>query len=145
MSIKTIPQSVWLSIQNDVEEYVDCSIEKTENLRKKILNKINGFIKIYPHSVDLLATKADYLRRLSQRETCLLKAYSMAKRLKDLKNQTLIASSLAVFYIDDLENYDEGNIWLLKLKDALLSYFDEEEQKTFDELKTKFDMNLIAS
>lgn len=137
MPIQIVPQSVWRVIQNDVEIYVESSEEEAEAWRKKILLKLNKFIKIYPKSIDLLATKADYLTRKSQREKYLLKAYSMAKRYGDVKNQTLISSSLAILYIEELENFIKGGVWISKLRDALLNHFDEEEQKTLEELEMK--------
>ena len=137
MPIQMVPQSVWRVIQNDVEIYVESSKEEAEAWRKKILLKLNKFIKTYPKSIDLLATKADYLTRKSQREEYLLKAYSMAKRYGDVKNQTLISSSLAILYIEELEDFIKGGVWISKLRDALLNHFDQEEKKTLEELEMK--------
>lgn len=132
-----IPKSVWDNIQKDVEEYVESEDEKSKLWRQKILRNINKSLIIYPNSIDLLATKADYLKRSKDRENCLLQAYAMAKQLNDFKNQTLISSSLAAFYIDDLDNFSKGIYWISQGKAALLNFFDEDEQRELIELELK--------
>jgi hypothetical protein len=130
-----VPKAAWENLQSAIEKYVDSSDENAEILRKIILLKINRLIKIYPNSIDLIATKSDYLKKPAQREGCLLKAYFMAERCADFKNMTLISSSLAVFYVEDLNNYDEGDVWVSRLRNNLLHYFDEDEKKALKELE----------
>ena len=129
MLTQIVPKAVWSIIQNDVEKYVECSTEEAETLRKKILLKINSFIKICPESIDLLATKADYLKNDKQRISCLKKAFSFAKNKNDYKNQTLISSSLASLYIEELKLKTMGKIWLTHLESALKNHFDKDENE----------------
>jgi hypothetical protein len=66
----------------------------------------------YGSKPSLPATRADYVESSEDRERLLLAAFTEAKRTSDEKNQALTADSLAHFYIEEVQDLDQGTKWL---------------------------------
>lgn len=110
------------------------SHDKWEVIRKKILIYLNRLTKKYGNKASILATKADYVNSILMREKLLLLAYEIIEDT-DLKNKTLISSSLAELYIADQKNYTKGQYWLNLLEINLKIHFDKYENMTFEKLR----------
>jgi hypothetical protein len=82
----------------------------------------------------LLATRADYVDEPEGREYWLLAAYSEAEKRGDLKNRVLIASSLASYYIDEVDG-SAGTKWLDALSSDLDAFPMEYEGSELERLR----------
>ena len=107
-----------------------------EAIRKKILIYLNGLTKKYGNRASIFATKSDYVKPLLMKERLLLFSYDLTED-GDLKNKTMISSSLADLYIDEQENYAKGHHWLDVLEENLKNYFDKHENSNFERLKVE--------
>lgn len=103
------------------QSYLSSPISAAKKFRRKLIRQLYRLSKTYGARASLLATLADYSYRHDIRERFLLAAYPLIQP-HDLKNKTLIAESLASFYIEDQANYAQGRLWLDLLKENLQHY-----------------------
>jgi hypothetical protein len=73
----------------------------------------------YGPKPSLLATRADYVESTEERERLLLAAFTEAERTSDERNGELSAGSLAQFYIEEVQDLDQGAKWLAVWRSAL--------------------------
>lgn len=109
--------------------------EKSAALRKKMLRLLNRLSMKYGDKPSILATKADYVVSNKKRVNLLEDAFSLAEKMGDHKNMTLISSSLAEFYVEDMGDLRNGRAWLDRLANALLDYPDSMEQSVYERIK----------
>jgi len=79
----------------------------------------------YGESVDVLATRAEYVSSARSRVWLLRRAYRLASRLRDRHNLMLIACSLAEHYAEQNGMGREARRWLGVLKEHLRRNPDE--------------------
>ena len=91
----------------------------------------------YGVTASLLATKADYIEDTQERIELLSRGYLVATESGDLKNKTLIASSLAELFWWELGDKKNTRHWLEKLRRSLIDYGDEGEQEVLRSLLRK--------
>lgn len=109
-----------------------------ESVRKQILRALNGLESKFGRRPSILATKGEYVRRPSDRQRLLLAAFSSAMRRGDAKNVTLISSSLAEFYADEVKDSQQVKKWITQLERALAVHPDRTEAAVFRSLKRRF-------
>jgi hypothetical protein len=90
----------------------------------RLLSLLDTLEEKYGPLPSLLATRADYVDSLEDREYLLLKAYDQARILEDLKNLVEISESLASFHIEDRSDYRNGAHWLRMLEEHLRLFHD---------------------
>lgn len=120
-----------LLVQNFVDAVDDTEEEKT---RLKVIRYINKLHKKYGDKSSILATKADYVKRIPLQKKLLELAYEIAENNKDYKNLVLISSSLIDLYEEIL---DENGIrfWINKLSVNLKKYPDSVELENLNTWK----------
>ena len=101
----------------------------------RALSKLEGALGERP---SILATKADYVKTRSRRQELLLRAFDSARRRRDRRNITLIASSLAEFFADEVGDKEQAVKWIKELEQALSVHFDRTEANVLDSLKRRF-------
>ncbi len=85
--------------------------------RRRLLDYLDGLESKYGPLPSILATRADYLvDDIPGRLALFSRAYALAAEAGDARNQLHIASSLAVIYIEELEDAAEGSKWLARAK-----------------------------
>lgn len=135
-----IPLVAWLTIQHLAEDYVTAIEHDGRHatpIRKKLLSRLNRLQSKYGKRPSILAAKAEYVARDKTREFLFLAAYQTATVMNDVKNQTLIASSLAEMYLDDWGDEANGNRWLEVLASALNVFYDDCEEGVFRKLAAR--------
>lgn len=77
---------------------------------KTLLRFVDQLERKYGWLPSIIATRGDYIGSWSslKRLRLLEKAFKLAERFKDKPSKTLIASSLAETYIEDLRNFRLG-------------------------------------
>ena len=78
-----------------------------------------------------LSTRADYVSDIADSLSMLKEAFILSQSLGDKKNMTFIASSIAEKYIEDLSDFNNGELWLNELGRCLEQYYDDGEHDTF--------------
>lgn len=136
-----IPAADWEKVHELAVTYANhVSSGKTNKARavkRKMLSLLDGMETKFGSRPSILATKSDYLVSKSAREKLLLRAFKSARRRRDAKNQTLIASSLAELYLVDAQDKRKGRFWLKQLEQALQTHPDKEELSVHKELAQK--------
>jgi hypothetical protein len=87
--------------------------------RISLMRVLDDLEKKYGTKPSLLATRADYVESLEEREWLLLAAFTEAERTGDHRNRELTADSLAHFYIEEVSDFDQGATWLAVWRDTL--------------------------
>ena len=110
-----------------------------ERARRGMLRALNLLEATFGRRPSILATKGEYVKRSSQRQQLLLEAFESAKRRRDAKNLTLISSSLAEFYADEMRNPQEAGRWASQLEKALGTFFDKSEAAVLKSVRRKLE------
>lgn len=131
----------WRQIESLAREYVELvtaqNSRRADATRRKILRSLSKLSSQYGDRPSILATKSEYVESPRLRGRMLERAYELALRRRDAKNATLIASSLAEYYVEERHNSDAGEIWLRRLDRALSRHFDKTESRVFKRLTKK--------
>ena len=114
--------------------------KKFSDLRKKMLRRLNRLSIKYGEKPSIFATKADYVISNKNRENLLKSAFYLAEKMHDYKNMTLISSSLAEFYVEDIGDLENGKKWLDCLGVSLSKYPDQMEQRVYERIKNIIDL-----
>jgi hypothetical protein len=104
---------------------------------KSLLAFLTELQKKYGELPSILATEADYMEDIPERLQLLKRAYALAEKLQDYRNQVLIASSIAEIYIEELADVKNATVWLDLLETNINNSQDWEEVKDLNELKRK--------
>ena len=95
----------------------------------RIRGVLDELQKKYGPLPSLLATRADYVDGLEEREYWLMAAYEQAQARGDLKNRLWIASSLASLHLEEAGDPVTGEHWLRALEGHLGTFPDESEHQ----------------
>jgi hypothetical protein len=95
--------------------------------RLRLLRLLSELEEKYGPKPSLLATRADYVDSLDEKENWLQRAYTLAHQLGDVMNMVWVASSLASFYIEEAADTDKGAEWLSLTREHLAVAPDESE------------------
>jgi hypothetical protein len=125
-------------LAREVVESVDCA-EDHESAEQRLLKFLDELEKRYGKRPSILATRADYVDGVRERVTLLEEAYELARAMSDSLNRTLIASSLAQLFIEELEDHKSGRIWVDELGDCLAMRWDDGEHREYLRLIAKLD------
>jgi hypothetical protein len=87
-----------------------------KSFTQRMLKYLRWLEDKYGQLPSILATRADYISGNRAKERLFLRAYRMSTERKDVFNQTEIAHSLAMLYIEEWRQYQEGLKWLKQLK-----------------------------
>jgi hypothetical protein len=96
------------------------------------------------HYTSILATRADYVSDVNEKSVLLRQAYALADASRDNPNLKEIAHSLAELYIENLKDSSEGQIWIERLRDNLISSSDKDLHDEVKRLQKSLDQ-LTAS
>lgn len=123
----------WNAVHELVLNIANAEAEAEENIFTnqllQLLNELEGRYGILP---SILATRADYVSDINEQAMLFRQAHALAEASNDIKNLKLISHSLAELYIKDLEDRSEGQTWIKRLSDHLIS---SPEKDLEDELK----------
>jgi hypothetical protein len=123
------------SICSEILSAVESEDEGEEQVKRiKLFGFLDGLQKKYGELPSILATKADYASDDNVKVALLQKAFEIAKTKRDDSNLTLISSSLAQAYIEDLKDKVQGKKWLNELKSCLAKKMDRGEADEYDRL-----------
>lgn len=110
-------------VVDDEHDYQICVAELMQ-----CLDKLEQKYGVRP---SILSTRADYVSDIAEALSLLKKAFVLSQSLGDKKNMTFIASSIAEKYIEDLSDFNNGQLWLNELGRCLEQFYDEGEHDTF--------------
>ena len=123
MTSDGIEDADWASVHELAVEIVNCAMndEPVDQARyvESLFTLLDQLERKYGPKPSLLATRADYVDSSESREVLLQAAYAEALRTQDSRNLTLVAHSLAEFYIGELQDTDRGAAWLRTWSDQL--------------------------
>lgn len=112
---------------------VNAEAESEENIyTNHLLQYLDELEAKYGVLPSILATRADYVSDTNEQSALLRQAYALAEASQDIANLKQIAHSLAELYIEDLQDPSEGQVWIRRLSDHLISFPDKH---LHDELK----------
>jgi hypothetical protein len=116
-----------------------CSEQKALERKyiQKLLLLLDKLESKYGTLPSILATRAEFAPKTTQRLSLLKRAYEEAKKLEDKTNMTLIASSVAETYLTELDDIEAGQKWLKKLRMCLKEYFDPDEFGMYKRLRRR--------
>lgn len=107
----------WDRVQELAQALVDhADGSKTEDCLRRLLDYLDELELKYGVQPSILATRADFISDVTQREELLLRAYGLAERRGDRRNALYITHSLSELYIEVLKDASEGRQWLYCLK-----------------------------
>lgn len=119
-----------------VEEISNGETFSHSKSRTQLLSLLRSLEKKYGRLPSFLATRADYKLSAKRKVSLLTEAYNLAREVGDDKNVTLVASSLAQLYLEELNDLIRGKAWIANLENALIVWSDDAEYKTLATLKT---------
>ena len=118
-----IAASDWDRVHELAVEIANCTAADDASgeacARISLMRVLDDLEQKYGKRPSLLATRADYVESLEEREWLLLAAFTEAERLGDHRNRELTADSLVHFYIEEVSDFDQGATWLAVWRDAL--------------------------
>lgn len=124
---------------------VACKITNSKTEKNTIMNLdklfvlLDNYEKEFGETSESLATRADYLLIGAPYKSLELlhKAYNIANKLKDIKEEILIIESISTIYVEDLEEYNNGMRWLRLLKEKSKYVDDEYIKEVYEEIINK--------
>lgn len=123
----------WDRVHDLSLKIVNAEAESEENIyTNQLLQYLDKLEGEYGPLPSILATRADYVSDTKEQSALLRQAYALAEASSDIANLKEIAHSLAELYIEDLRDPAEGQTWIKRLRDHLISSSDKDFQ---DELK----------
>jgi len=111
----------------DVANLFDDDEGASNEAARQLLEVLDELQHKYGPLPSILSTRADYVVASADREYWLLAAHEEAIRRDDIKNQRLIAHSLAAYYIEEEPSAEEGQKWLDRLGQLLQLLPDDHE------------------
>jgi hypothetical protein len=133
MTSDGISDSDWEVVSNlarDVVESVERP-EEHEGAERRLLMFLEELEQKYGKRPSILATRADYVEDVRERVTLLDEAYELATAMNDSLNCTLIASSLAQLFIEEMQDKKSGRIWVNELGECLALHWDDGEHREY--------------
>lgn len=130
----------WDRVHQLAVDIVNCSaVEDADGearARAALMDTLDELEQKYGSEPSLLATRADYVESSEDRERLLLAALTEAKRTSDEKNQALTADSLAHFYIEEIQDFDQGAKWLGRWRETLGTEAGSHDQRELARLES---------
>ena len=130
--------SDWDVVKAVATDYANAVVDENHKYmalsRRKMLRLLNRMSKKYGERPSILAIKADYVASYRRREDLLELAYALAQQISDFQNITLVSSSLAEFYVEEMPSEGKGKLWVGRLRRALQDHFDQSEQEVYKRL-----------
>jgi hypothetical protein len=126
------------ALAREVVEGVDRP-EDDKSAEQRLLKFLDELEQKYGKRPSILATRADYIDDDRERATLLEEAYELARTMNDSLNRTLIASSLAQLFTEDIEDHKSGRRWVDELGDCLALHWDDGEHREYLRLIAKLD------
>lgn len=124
---------------------VNAEAESEENIyTDQLLHYLDELEEKYGALPSILATRADYASDTKEQSALLRQAYALAEASRDTANLKQIAHSLAELYIEDVKDASEGQIWIERLRDHLISSPDKDLHDEVKRLQKSLDQ-LTAS
>ncbi len=104
--------------------------------QQALLAWLDELLRRYGPLPSILATRADYVDGVAERERLLLAAYEEAERRADARNLAWVSSSLAGLYVEDQHNHAEGERWLERLRQHAAAVPDTSETDEYNRLRS---------
>jgi hypothetical protein len=121
----------WDRVHELAIEIVNASGAKNHSLwaalTRRLLGVLDELERKYGPLPSVLATRADYVDASGEREYWLEAAHGQALARGDTRNLVWIATSLASFYLEEMNDASRGRHWLGKAEEYLESSPDEAE------------------
>jgi len=115
-----------MAIFNSIMRHNDKSVE---NQKAKLFACLDRLEAKYGELPSIVGARADFEDNQRKRVRLWKRAYHLAQARQDFKNVTLIASSLADYFIDERQDKRRGRYWLKRLAEALARYDIPDERK----------------
>jgi hypothetical protein len=135
-----IAASDWDRVHQLAVDIVNCSTlddgDGEARARAALMELLDELERKYGSKPSLLATRADYVDSSEDRERLLLAAFTEAKRTSDEKNQALTADSLAHFYIEEVQDLDQGARWFGLWRETIGAEPDPHDQRELARLES---------
>jgi hypothetical protein len=93
----------------------------------------------------LLSTEADFIDPIEPRLSLYKRAVELSQNPLDVSCLTQSAESLVEIYIEELSDYDNGLIWIIKLQEFVSSYGSDRILNSLSELEAKLKRLKIES
>jgi hypothetical protein len=135
----------WDAVHDLSLKIVNAEAESEENIyTNQLLLYLDELEAKYGVLPSILATRADYVSDVNEKSVLLRQAYALADASRDNPNLKEIAHSLAELYIENLKDSSEGQIWIERLRDHLISSSDKDLHDEVKRLQKSLDQ-LTAS
>jgi hypothetical protein len=106
----------WDFVHELAIDIVNTQGDECEAHKDRLLVYLKQLEEKYGELPSIIATRADYINDVRQREQLLNRAYVLAEARDDNYNKLEIAHSLAELYIEKLKDAAQGQEWLECLK-----------------------------
>jgi hypothetical protein len=107
-----ISREDWDKIHELAVEIVNSDELESAVHKSRLLSFLDQLEAKYGELPSILATRADYIEGLENKEKLLKRAYMLASTFQDTQNQLHVAHSLAELYMEDLQDTTQGKVWL---------------------------------
>lgn len=125
----------WDFVHELAVDIVNATDEERDEIRSRLLGHLDRLQRKYGDLPSILATQADYVDDVSQREQLLTRAYTLAASLHDALNELEIAQSLAELYVETLKEPQKAADWLKRLKLHVHESGKARDKREYDRLR----------
>jgi hypothetical protein len=109
----------WDTVHQAAVDVVNAGTGRKRATVQHLLRVLDELEQRYGRLPGLIATRADYVKPLCEREALYLEAFDVARTRRDVKNQRLVSHSLAEFYIEERGDATRGRAWLAEFRTRL--------------------------
>jgi len=102
----------WDTVHQLSLNIVNSGEDESNQYTDQLLNFLESLEKKYGELPSILATRADYIEDMIQREKLYIRAYTLAEKRNDNQNCLETAHSLSELYIEDFKDAKKGNRWM---------------------------------
>ena len=127
----------WDVVHTLVVNLINASEAEEDSCRRRLLDYLDELEAKYGCLPSILATRADFVRDEAEKESLLLRAYSLARQLEEAFDTLEIAHSLAEFYVEEHVVQVDADYWLGRLREHLKAITNPSMEKEYRRLRKK--------
>ncbi len=129
----------WDVVHQFALDIVNSSEDKSDQYTDQLLIFLRSLEQKYGELPSILATRADYIDDIIEREKLYKRAYALAEKWNDYQNCVETAHSLSELYIEEFKDAKKGQKWMFFFKRYLKKIDDLINEELYKILREKLE------
>lgn len=129
----------WDIIHELALDIVNSNEDRSKQYTVQLLNFLEALEKKYGELPSILATRADYIDDILEKEELYEYAHTLSEKRNDLQNCIETAHSLSELYIEEFKDVKKGSKWMKVFKGYLEKGDDPVSEELYEQLREELE------